>query len=88
MSLEQVWTTTKNIHDFDSFDNDKECDPSLIFHRMGRGKEQPPPSKHLPMGRIGRRQTRLRHCNSARRHWWRFIPDFLRDVAKRKGSNI
>ena len=47
---------------FDSFDDDKECDRILIFHRMGCGKEPPPPSKYLPMGHIGRRQTRLRHC--------------------------
>ena len=53
---------------FDGFDDDKECDQVLIFHRMGCGKEPPPPSKYLPMGHIGRCQTRLRHLHRTHGH--------------------
>ena len=53
---------------YDSFDDDRECDRILIFHRMGCGKEPPLPSKYLPMGHIGRCQTRLRHLHRIHGH--------------------
>ena len=82
---------------FDGFDDDKECDQVLIFHRMGCGKEPPLPSKYLPMGHIGRCQTRLRHLHRTHGHggvsfriFYMMLPDekeatFVRafDVIKR-----
>ena len=67
MSLGQVWTTATNTLVFRQLRRRQRMRSNLDFYRIGCGKEPPPRSKYLPMGHIGRHQTRLRHLHRAHR---------------------
>ena len=73
---------------FDSFDDDKECDRILIFSSHGMMQGAATAVAIFADGTYRTASNTIATFTPYTRSWRCFIPNFLHDVAKRKGSDI
>ena len=72
---------------FDSFDDDKECDRILIFIALDAVKSRHR-GRNICQWDISDGIKTIATFTPCTPSWRHFIPNYLRDVAQRKGSNI